>query len=101
MGHKKIWDGQDLPEKGDLVLIHLSSNKAYVPHAVDGFKVTRKDGGDFAILVDLKASHDPRSSKNARSLHQCYPLDTDPLDLPVNGCLKTPREAQAAKVGAQ
>ena len=80
MGHKKIWDGKNLPERGDLVLIHLSSNKVYVPH---------------------KLSHDARSSSNTRNLEQCFALDTDPLDLPVDGCLKTPREAQAAKAGAK
>lgn len=101
MGHKKIWDGKDLPEKGDLVLIYLSSNKAYVPHKVDAFRVKRMESGDYSIWVDLFGSHDPRSSKNTRSLQDCFALDTDVLDLPVEGCLKTPREALAAKGGAQ
>lgn len=101
MGHKKIWDGKDLPEKGDLVLIHLSRSKAYVPHTVDAFRVSRVESGDYRIHVDLLGSHDPRSSKNTRSLQDCFALDTDPLDLPVDGCLKTPREAQAAKAGAK
>lgn len=101
MGHKKIWDGKDLPEKGDLVLIHLNSNKAYVPHAVDGFSLNRLDTGGWQVWVHLSASHDSRSSSNTRNLEHCFALDTDPLDLPVEGCLKTPREAQAAKDGAQ
>lgn len=97
MGSKKIWDGKDLPEKGDLVLTHLGSNKAYVPHKVEGFRLNRLDTGGWQVWVDLSASHDSRSSSNTRNLEHCFPLDTDPLDLPVDGCHKTPREAKAAK----
>lgn len=94
MGRKTIWDGQDLPEKGDLVLAHLSRIDAYIAHKVDRIELTpSKEKGLYRIGVYLEPSHDRRSSKNMRHLEQCFPLDTDPLDLPINGCLHTLREA--------
>ncbi len=93
MGHKRIWDGKNLPDKGDLVLIHLASNKAYVPHKVEGFRTNRLGDGGWQIWVDLALSHDARSSANTRCLEHCFALDTDPLELPVDGCLPTPRQA--------
>lgn len=69
MGMKSIWDGKDLPPEGCLVLAHLSSEKAWVPHVVTGYKVTpAKEGLLHRVEVSLKPSHDRRSSKNARLL---------------------------------
>lgn len=92
MGTKNIWDGKDLPPIGYDVLTHLGSIDAYVPHKVTGYRTSRRDDGGWTIWINLEASHDKRSAKNCRQLECCYPLDTDPLDLPAKGCLKTPRE---------
>ena len=93
MGTKSIWDGVDLPPIGCDVLVHLSGCDAYVRHKVAGFRISRLEECGWMIWVDLERSaSDARSSKNCRFLEQCYPVDTDPLDLPVSGCLKTPRQ---------
>lgn len=97
MGVKTIWDGTDLPPQGAEVLIHLADRNAYVKHKVDGFRLDRRSDGGWLVWVDLVAGSDPRSSKNCRFLEQCYPLDTDLLDLPVKGCLPTPRQRLATQ----
>lgn len=58
MGYKKIWDGNDLPGKGDEVLIHLSSYNQYIRHVVDSIKVDRSPGKsgenrDWRIQVNV------------------------------------------------
>lgn len=100
MGRKTIWDGHNLPEQGDIVLCHLADIDAWVPHKVAGFDVTPWEN-NHRIAVNVVASDDNRSRKNQRLLKDCFPPDTDPLDLPRKGCLKTARQlANEKHIGA-
>lgn len=77
MGTKSIWDGVDLPEKGDEVLIHLASLDEWVRHRVSGYRIKTPCSGhkrSYLIFIQVDASDDRRSSKNERSLHEIRPL---------------------------
>lgn len=111
MGVKQIWDGEDLPPVGCEVLVHLARCDVWVPHKVTGFRVKgfpvhlAEEGGTcsphlstlFSVEVLLAQGKDPRASLNMRFLDQVFPLDADPLDLPVKGCLPSQREAEKVK----
>ena len=85
MGHRKIWDGKDLPAIGDEVLIELSSMKRLVCHRVTGYEI--KDPVDdhpdtknlHRIFIQLAPSAtDKASSTNCRLLNDVYPLTGKP-----------------------
>lgn len=76
MGMKSIWDRENLPPIGCEVLIHLSSNKAWVRHVVAGHKVSpMPDSMGYRVEIQLDKSDDPRSWKNARLLGDIRPVD--------------------------
>lgn len=72
----EIWDGNGAPERGQRVLAHLASCKAWVEHVVVGHKVVRAETkGRYLVMVDLeKSDADTRSWKNQRLLQDLRPL---------------------------
>lgn len=76
MGTKMIWDGEQLPPIGCEVLIHLSSNNAWVRHVVESYSVHKaKPRMHYLININVTESNDNRSSNNQRSLDDVRPID--------------------------
>lgn len=78
MGAKNIWDGKQLPQVGDLVLIHLASADAWTPYEVTGFTIWPHLDGDSAyhrIFVDVSRKDGGVKVTNCRLLKDVRPLD--------------------------
>lgn len=86
MGHRKIWDGKDLPAIGDEVLIELASIKdRLIRHKVTGYEI--KDPVDDrpetkslhrVFIMLAPADGEKASSTNCRLLNDVYPLTGKP-----------------------
>jgi len=77
MGAKKIWDGRQLPEVGDEVLIHLASSNSWERRTVSGFKIWPHLDGDRAyhrIFVNVFYTQDGQKIPNARLLNEIRPI---------------------------
>lgn len=90
MGKKSIWDGKQLPEVGDDVLIHLSSVNSWETYTVEGFHIWPSLHGDKShhrIFVDVFRMESSNKIKNSRLLCDIRPVfwkEPDHYD-PVGG----------------
>lgn len=77
MGAKKVWDGRQLPDVGDEVLIHLSSADRWERREVSGFKIWPHLDGDGAyhrIFVKVFNVQDGKRIPNERLLKDIRPI---------------------------
>lgn len=77
MGRKHIWDGKQLPEIGDEVLIYLSSVKSWEKYVVVGFHIWPSLNGEKShhrIFVDVCRKGGDENIKNSRLLDDIRPI---------------------------
>lgn len=78
MGAKKVWNGKQLPEVGNEVLIHLSSLDSWEKYIVQGFHIWPSLNGDTAyhrIFVDVWRTDNGQKVTNSRLLRDIRPID--------------------------
>ncbi len=78
MGTKRIWNGNQVPEKGDEVLIHLASCNAWEKYTVEGFHIWPHLEGESCyhrIFIDVYRMDGGQRVKNSRLLKDVRPID--------------------------